>query len=109
MDTDDSESTYNDQATAGDEVETLERNQTSLSKRTRLDENLPPLHDITEIFADLTSKAIEGGFSKALDHLGNRPLRVATMCSGTESPLLALGLIKDCKLLPDPRFYIDMA
>ncbi|CAD0094996.1 unnamed protein product [Aureobasidium mustum] len=29
-------------------------------------------------------------------HIGSRPLRVATMCSGTESPLLALDMISDC-------------
>src|SRR5258708_36010340 len=27
-------------------------------------------------------------------HLGGRPLRIATMCSGTESPLLALEMIR---------------
>ena len=97
MDTDESESTYDGQLTVDDGIEPREPNQKTSSKRTKLDESLPPISDITEIFADLTSKAIDVGFSKALDHLGNRPLRVATMCSGTESPLLALGLIKDCK------------
>jgi site-specific DNA-cytosine methylase len=29
-------------------------------------------------------------------HVGSRPLRVATMCSGTESPLLAWDMISDC-------------
>ncbi|KAK6528033.1 hypothetical protein TWF281_009290 [Arthrobotrys megalospora] len=53
--------------------------------------NLPPLSDIDEIFADLTKN--HSGLVEVAKHLNERPLRVATMCSGTESPLLALGLM----------------
>jgi hypothetical protein len=57
---------------------------------------LPPLSQINEIFDDLTSKAIQLQLGNVINHLGGRPLRVATMCSGTESPLLALTSIKEC-------------
>ncbi|KAG5187340.1 hypothetical protein JKP88DRAFT_161808 [Tribonema minus] len=43
-----------------------------------------------DMFKDLVTRCPE--FVEAISTLG-RPLRVATMCSGTESPLLALGMI----------------
>jgi len=87
-----------------------------------LDATLPPISNITDIFSDMTEKAFNVkdsvfDFSKmtgsaalkakakmanithdldsVLEHLNGRKLRVATMCSGTESPVLALGLISD--------------
>ncbi|KAI9038630.1 putative SNF2 family helicase [Aspergillus affinis] len=62
--------------------------------KARLAEGLPPMHDLEEIYQSITSKALELGFEKVLEHLGGRPLRVATVCSGTESPLLALEMVK---------------
>ncbi|KAF2173847.1 hypothetical protein M409DRAFT_62084 [Zasmidium cellare ATCC 36951] len=60
-----------------------------------LDLSLPPVSSIQDIFQDLTSKANAHGLDQAIEHLRkSRPLRVATMCSGTESPLLALEMIK---------------
>ncbi|KAK6360599.1 hypothetical protein TWF730_006737 [Orbilia blumenaviensis] len=53
--------------------------------------DLPPLSNIDDIFEDLTRN--HGGLVDVAQHLNGRPLRVATMCSGTESPLLALGLM----------------
>lgn len=61
---------------------------------TYLDLGKPPLHDLVKIFEDLAKKALEQGFEKVLDALAGRPLRVATVCSGTESPLLALEMIQ---------------
>lgn len=55
--------------------------------------NLPPLDDINSIFADMASNAMKLGLSKALENLGDRPINIATMCSGTESPLLAIDLL----------------
>ncbi|KAJ7066529.1 hypothetical protein C8F01DRAFT_1123601 [Mycena amicta] len=54
--------------------------------------DLPPIHDISEIFDDLVGRIpkIKG----VAEHIQGRKLRVATMCSGTESPLLALELIQ---------------
>ena len=54
-----------------------------------LDLSLPPLCDNQKIFEDLGSRALQLGLRRLLPDLG-RPLRVATFCSGTESPLLAL-------------------
>ena len=53
--------------------------------------NLPPISDIPRMFDDLVSRA--GKLDKLVDQLNGRALRVATMCSGTESPLLALRMI----------------
>lgn len=52
--------------------------------------DLPPISDLQLIFDDIVSRvpAVTGLFGSR----GGRKLRVATMCSGTESPLLALGL-----------------
>lgn len=38
-------------------------------------------------------KALDQGLEEPLNYLGRKSIRVATMCSGTESPLLALDLI----------------
>lgn len=52
---------------------------------------LPPISDIPRMFDDLVSRAPK--LARLVDRLNGRPLRVATMCSGTESPLLALRMI----------------
>ncbi|KAL1606716.1 hypothetical protein SLS60_004123 [Paraconiothyrium brasiliense] len=62
---------------------------TSRSTRKGIDYSLPPMHDNKTIFADLVSRALELGLRDALESL-NRPINVATMCSGTESPLFGL-------------------
>ncbi|KAF7370517.1 Helicase C-terminal domain-containing protein [Mycena sanguinolenta] len=54
--------------------------------------NLPPIHDIPAIFADLVSRIPK--IKNVAQRVEGRKLRVATMCSGTESPLLALELIQ---------------
>ncbi|KAH7390665.1 hypothetical protein BKA66DRAFT_580830 [Pyrenochaeta sp. MPI-SDFR-AT-0127] len=58
-----------------------------------IDLSLPPLHSIDAIFADIATRAIQLGLCKALENLGGHPINIATMCSGTESPLLALDLL----------------
>ncbi|KAI9675585.1 MAG: hypothetical protein M1817_000951 [Caeruleum heppii] len=60
-----------------------------------LDATLPPMHELDEIFDDMASKAVKMGVRKAVDCLQGRKLKVATMCSGTESPILALELIAE--------------
>ncbi|EJD08575.1 uncharacterized protein FOMMEDRAFT_102039 [Fomitiporia mediterranea MF3/22] len=55
--------------------------------------HLPPLSDVPSIFNDLVSRIPE--IAKVADHTKGRRIRVATMCSGTESPLLALELIQE--------------
>ncbi|KAJ7180752.1 hypothetical protein C8R46DRAFT_985768 [Mycena filopes] len=53
---------------------------------------LPPIHEIPAIFADLVSRIPK--IKDVAQRVEGRKLRVATMCSGTESPLLALELIQ---------------
>lgn len=52
---------------------------------------LPPLNDISAMFSDIVSRASE--LKEVATRLQGRKFRVATMCSGTESPLLALDMI----------------
>ena len=52
---------------------------------------LPPISNIDDIFEDLTKNA--PGLQELAELLSGETLKIATMCSGTESPLLALGLI----------------
>lgn len=53
--------------------------------------NLPPLHHIPTMFSDLVSRIPQ--IKGVAERVRGRKLRIATMCSGTESPLLALELI----------------
>ena len=70
------------------------------------------------MFADIVRRTPE--LQEVASHLGGRPLRVATMCSGTESPLLALGLVSramknaitvehvfSCEIEPFKQAYIE--
>lgn len=54
--------------------------------------DLPPINDIPAIFDDLVCHIPQ--IKEVAEHVKGRKLRVATMCSGTESPLLALELIQ---------------
>lgn len=82
-----------------------EKKTQSVRKPKGLDQNLAPLHDIKEIFLHLTERALELGLEKAIQHLGSRRLRVATMCSGTESPLLSMKLIARSRLCAFSSWY----
>jgi hypothetical protein len=53
--------------------------------------DLPPLVDVKDMFADLVHNIPQ--IKQVAEHVQGRKLRVATMCSGTESPLLAMGLM----------------
>jgi hypothetical protein len=55
------------------------------------DSSLPPISRLPDIFLDIVSRLPE--VKTLAEHIKGRKLRVATMCSGTESPLLALNLI----------------
>ncbi|KAI7678493.1 hypothetical protein KC319_g3315 [Hortaea werneckii] len=57
--------------------------------------NLPPLSDLDDVFDDMTKKALRLGMKEALGSLKNRSIRIATLCSGTESPLLAMEMVAD--------------
>ncbi|KAF1848463.1 uncharacterized protein K460DRAFT_308788 [Cucurbitaria berberidis CBS 394.84] len=58
-----------------------------------IDLNLPPINNINDVFADMTARAVELGLCEALKNLKGQVINVATMCSGTESPLIALELL----------------
>jgi len=68
----------------------LEGLETERSSRYWLDESLPVLSRPEEIFGDIVRRFPE--ISDLASKFG-RPLKVATMCSGTEAPLLALELV----------------
>ena len=64
-----------------------------------LDESQPPLSKLPAIFHDMVVNAWnKTPLKEAMDVLSERQIHVATMCSGTESPLLALDIIKEGKL-----------
>ncbi len=80
----------------------LRKNEDNWKYRLGIELNLPPLHRLEDIFDDLTTKAVKLGLDKVVEHLQGRKLKVVTMCSGTESPMLALGLIRDSEDIPIP-------
>jgi hypothetical protein len=55
-------------------------------------DSLPPIVAIPEIFADIVKRVPK--LKGVAEHVKGRKIRIATMCSGTESPLLALDLIQ---------------
>ena len=64
-----------------------------------LDLTLPPIHNLQEIFQDMVLNGLHDSKSYQLpaflEHIQGRKLRVGTMCSGTECPVIALELIND--------------
>jgi hypothetical protein len=52
------------------------------------------MYSLEEIYSDFATKAMSLGFGEVLKHIGDRPLRVATVCSGTESPIMAMELLQ---------------
>jgi site-specific DNA-cytosine methylase len=73
--------------------------------KTGLDGSLPPMDNLEEIFVDISKKAVKNGLQDVIKHLGSRKLRVVTMCSGTESPILALEMVSKCKF----AFFVKLA
>lgn len=86
------------------------------------DSSDPPISDIPAIFSDIVRRIPE--IVDIAKHVKGRKLRVATMCSGTESPLLAFGLIQraireqhgielemehvfSCEIVPFKQAYIE--
>jgi site-specific DNA-cytosine methylase len=58
-----------------------------------IDFKLPPIDNIEDAFVDMVAQAIELGLDDVLKKLNGRQINVATMCSGTESPLLAFEML----------------
>lgn len=59
---------------------------------------LGPMSSLEDMFADLAREAKKKGLAAVLEALGGRNLRVATVCSGTEAPVLAMEMIAMGKL-----------
>jgi hypothetical protein len=70
-----------------------------------LDRSLPPIHSLPDIFEDMVLTGLDESKSLKVqdfvNHIQGRALRVGTMCSGTECPILALGLVNDGEFLSD--------
>lgn len=62
--------------------------------KTCLNDKARPFSSITEIFDDIARKAESMGFLEACKPFKQQGLQVITMCSGTESPLIALDMMK---------------
>lgn len=58
----------------------------------------PPMSTLEAMFGHMTNKAIRKGFDKVLLRLDGLPINIATMCSGTESPILGLRMVAQRKL-----------
>lgn len=57
-----------------------------------VDTDLPPLSNLPDIFEDIARKVSEEGLlEQLLSRIGQREIRIGTICSGTESPILALN------------------
>ena len=76
--------------------------------RKRIRKDLPPLSNIYDIFDDLVKSSQQqaitsegSAFLNVLEELGSRKLRIATVCSGSESPLIALKM----SIKSRERFY----
>ena len=74
----------------------------SLGKR-GINDTLPPMSSPFDIFEDLVEHALREGFRGALQALAGRRVKFATMCSGTESPILACRLVADGELRHLPQ------
>jgi hypothetical protein len=71
-----------------------------------LDYGARPLITIPEIFEDLTDqirKEGENSLRRFCKTFSKKPLRVLTMCSGTESPILAMQQIQKSKSFLIPK------
>ncbi|KAJ5485617.1 hypothetical protein N7539_005605 [Penicillium diatomitis] len=84
--------------------------------------DLPPMHKLEDIYKDIAERAMRLGLGRFLKHIGKRPLRVATACSGTESPILALEMLRkalgsesafemshvfSCEIVPFKQAFIE--
>lgn len=91
-----------DSEESGDEVKKAKKSSNThkdtFQYKVGIDRALPPISNNTEIFSDMMGNALDNGLLDALQHLGNGKIRVATMCSGTESPILAAHLFSEGQL-----------
>ncbi|KAJ4303793.1 hypothetical protein N0V90_002694 [Kalmusia sp. IMI 367209] len=62
----------------------------TVPRETGVELSLPPMSKFDDILMDMTRNALDLGLEEALDWLGDRPINIGTMCSGTESPVVFL-------------------
>ena len=65
------------------------------SSHVQLAGNLPPITSMPDIMDDICRKLQPKGLAAAIAVLGDQPLRIFTMCSGTEAPIIALELFRE--------------
>ncbi len=66
----------------------------NMEPKTGIHLELPPISDITDIYDDLVRKALNLDAAAVLTNvLPKLEITVATMCSGTDAPLMALNMI----------------
>lgn len=83
------------------EIEYVNQLRHNFSPKNGLAGDLPPIHDLKKIFEQITLHAVQkDGFKEFLNTLNGRELRVATVCSGTESPILALEMVVSGEFTP---------
>lgn len=87
------------------EIDYIDQIKARFTAKNGLAGDLPPLHDLDEIYQQITLTATMQGLNSFVECLGGRALRVATMCSGTESPILALEMIIARKYATPPVLY----
>lgn len=63
-----------------------------------LDFSLPPLSNIYDIFDAMSRIPLMTKFIEACSVFSNQSIRIVTMCSGTESPILGMRLLGDALL-----------
>jgi hypothetical protein len=62
--------------------------------------DLPPMTGLQDMFSDMANNALALGLADALEIFKGRSIKIATMCSGTEAPILALGMISEGMFFP---------
>ena len=78
-----------------------------INMRDGIDASREPLNSLDDIFEKLTDTALHLGFDAAIRDLDGRSIKIATMCSGTESPILASRFIADGKLMPPTFLFLS--
>ncbi|CAI6335508.1 unnamed protein product [Periconia digitata] len=60
-----------------------------------IDTSLPPVNNVEDCVLDMCSKALGKGLEEALERFAGRQINVATMMSGTESPVIFMQLLSN--------------
>lgn len=91
------------------EIEYVNQMRQNFAPKNGLAGDLPPIHDLEQIFEEITRHAVQHkSFPEFVKSLTGRKLRVTTVCSGTESPILALEMIVSSESSNDNLFTSDL-